>query len=257
MDTDRATAGGPNGRVMALAHRATAKVRELGVLGTLQLVPKNLRHLAEVWVDERYDRLRGIRTAGYRELDELSIASPNKAYGIRYQPTTHRRLVAMFANLPPDLADFTFVDLGCGRGRVLLFAARFNFRRIVGVEFSEELHRSAVENLAVADPGRVCRDIRALHQDASAFALPEGPLVLYLFDPFRDRVMRQVLENIRSAYQAAPRKIIVLYLAPVHEDLVMATGIFRKRATPPLPHEYVLPHQYRLAMFETGPDPGA
>jgi SAM-dependent methyltransferase len=229
------------------------KYREIGLFGVLRLVPKNLQRLAQVYFDVRYDRQLGVRTAGYTPLHQLVIDSPNKDLGIRYQPTTRRRLVAMFANLPRDLREFTFVDFGSGRGRVLLFASRFNFRRIIGVEFSEELYRCALENLAAARLGAGCRDILPLHQDATSFVLPDGPLVLYFFDPFRDRVMQQVLDNIRRCYLDLPRKIYVMYLAPVHEDMVLATGVFRKVPTPGLPHEFSLPSQYRFALFVSDP----
>lgn len=240
--------------VSALWRRVWSKMRELGFLGTLLLIPKNVRRLAQIYVDERFDRRHGVKTAGYTLLHELVIDSPNKEHGIRYQPSTHKRMNAMFSNLPTDLEKFTFVDFGSGRGRVLLFASRFNFRQVLGVEFSEELHVSALENVARARVARVCNDVQPIHQDATQFRLPAGPLVLYFFDPFRDQVMQQVLSNIRQSYLSEPRKIYLMYLAPVHEAMVLETGVFRLVPTPDLPHEFSLPSQYRFALFETDPD---
>jgi len=45
------------------------------------------------------------------------------------------------------LRDFTFIDLGSGKGRVLLMASDYPFKRIIGVEFMPELHRAAQENV--------------------------------------------------------------------------------------------------------------
>lgn len=240
------------GSVGIVLRRIAAKYHELGLFGLLSLVPKNLRRLAQIYVDLKYDREHGIKTASYTYLDELMIDNPNKKFGIRYQPTTHKRMRAMFGNLPKDLSEFTFVDFGSGRGRVMLFASQFNFRCVVGVEFSEELHRSALENVAAtATHPRRCKNIQPLNLDATSYQLPESALVLYFFDPFRGSVMQQVLDNIRRSYLESPRKIYLMYLAPVHEDLVEATGIFKRMATPPLPHEYSLPNQYRFALWET------
>jgi SAM-dependent methyltransferase len=242
----------PPVKIDHLLRRFPAKCRELGVLGTLQLIPLNLRTLALEYLDKRHDRQHGINTAGWLELQELAIDSPNKSFGIRYQPSSRKRLEAIFANLPADLSDFTFVDFGSGRGRVLVFASKFGFKKIVGVEFSEELHRSAVDNVASSNStGRRCTDIQALHLDATQFDIPAGPLVLYFFDPFREQVMQQVLDKIRDAYSTAPRKIYLMYLAPVHEAMVEATGLFRRVQTPKLPHELSLKNQYKLAFFET------
>ncbi len=242
------------GTVWVVLSRMAAKYREVGLLRLLGVVPKNLQRLAQVYVDKQYDRKHGIKSAGYTHLHELMIDNPSKEFGIRYQPTTQKRMVAMFRSLPKDLREFTFVDFGSGRGRVLLFAAQFNFLRVAGVEFSEELHRSALDNIAVADGrARRCADIRPLHQDATTYELPDGALVLYFFDPFRGPVMQQVLDNIRQSYLNSPRKMYFMYLAPVHEDLVEATGIFKRVKVPPLPHEYSLPSQYRFALWETDP----
>jgi hypothetical protein len=45
------------------------------------------------------------------------------------------------------LQDFTFIDLGSGKGRALLMASAYPFKRIIGVEFMPELHRVAQENI--------------------------------------------------------------------------------------------------------------
>ena len=244
--------GGANAHSLGVfSKRLRTKLQELGFLGTLMLIPKNLRRLTQTYVDERYDRRYGVKTAGYTHLHELVIDSPNKDLGIRYQPTTHKRKVAMFANLPRDVSEFSFIDFGSGRGRVLLFASEIKFKQVIGVEFSEELHVSAVENIARATHVRKCPTIQPVHADATKYPLPAGPLVLYFFDPFRDEVMQQVLSNIKQAYLSSPRKIYLMYLAPVHEAMVMETGVFKRVATPKLPHEYSLPAQYAFAMFES------
>lgn len=237
-----------------IARRLWVKFRELGFFGVLALIPKNVKRLVQIFVDELYDRRYGVKTAGYTHLHELVIDSPNKNLGIRYQPTTQKRLVAMFSNLPSDVREFTFIDFGSGRGRVLLFASEINFKQVIGVEFSEELHTSAVDNIARAKHARKCPIVQPLLADATKYVLPGGPLVLYFFDPFRDEVMQQVLNNIKHSYLSDRRKIYLMYLAPVHESMVMETGVFKRVSTPKLPHEYSLPAQYAFAMFETTPD---
>ena len=46
-----------------------------------------------------------------------------------------------------DFRDFIFIDLGSGKGRALLMASDYPFRRIVGVELLPQLHRAAQDNL--------------------------------------------------------------------------------------------------------------
>lgn len=248
---DQPESGGRSHTLGVVTRRLWVKFRELGFFGALMLIPKNVQRLLQIFVDERYDRRYGVKTAGYTHLHELVIDSPNKELGIRYQPTTQKRMVAMFSNLPPDVSEFTFVDFGSGRGRVLLFASEIRFKRVIGVEFSEQLHASAVDNIARAKHVRKCPIVQPMLADATKFVLPDGPLVLYFFDPFRDQVMQQVIDNIKRSYLSDPRKIYLMYLAPVHESKVLETGVFKRVATPKLPHEYSLPAQYAFAMFET------
>ena len=80
-------------------------------------------------------------TVGWRERLLGVFHSP-------YQPTDAGLFQEMMAILPIDFREFTFVDLGSGKGRTLLMASEYPFRRIVGVEILPELHRAAEENIA-------------------------------------------------------------------------------------------------------------
>jgi hypothetical protein len=55
-----------------------------------------------------------------------------------------------------DLADATFIDFGSRRVRALMMAAMRPFKKVIGVEFAEELHWDSVENIQTSthDLGR-------------------------------------------------------------------------------------------------------
>src|SRR5271163_2983061 len=69
-----------------------------------------------------------------------------------YQPTEsalfHEMLAALAEESHLDFHDFVFLDLGSGKGRTLLMASDYPFRRIVGVELLPALHQDAQENLS-------------------------------------------------------------------------------------------------------------
>jgi SAM-dependent methyltransferase len=114
--------------------------------------------------------------------------------------------------VPADLSDFTFVDLGSGKGRVLLMASKYNFRRIVGVEFLRELHESAVENIArYSNANQHCRNIESFCMDARDFEFPAGPLVAYMFNALPEPVFAKVLDNLRRSLQTNLRPVFVCY----------------------------------------------
>src|SRR5690348_15787582 len=77
-----------------------------------------------------------------------------------------------------DFRQFTFIDLGSGKGRTLLMAASYGFRRTIGVEYMPELHRAAVENLRrfVVAQGIYSTQVECICLDARDFDFPPEPL---------------------------------------------------------------------------------
>src|SRR5579864_7137056 len=70
---------------------------------------------------------------------------------------------AVSQSVDSTLRDFTFIDLGSGKGRVLLMASDYPFKRIIGVEFMLELHRVAQKNIAGYSSDRQqCRQIETI-----------------------------------------------------------------------------------------------
>lgn len=169
------------------------------------------------------DRELGIRTTRNVRIQKLEIASANREHGHEYQPTPYGVLEDMLCGLGLDYPRFVFVDLGCGKGRMICSASQYAFMRIVGVEFSKELHAVAVENVEVLHSffdGRRCRDVRAVHGDAASFDLPLEPLVVYLFNPFGPAVLSRVLDRLQRSFDTLPRDIYVLYYMPEHERVM-------------------------------------
>ena len=127
-----------------------------------------------------------------------------------------------------DYSQYTFIDMGSGKGRVLFVAAEYPFRKVMGVEFSNALHDDAVANLKrYKFPRRRCADIEPVHADAREFEFPDDNLVIYLFNPFGAEVMERMLENLERSLERHPRHVIVVMLWPEHSDVVERMGIMR------------------------------
>ena len=129
------------------------------------------------------------------------------------------------------LRDFTFIDLGSGKGRVLLMAADYPFKRIVGVEFMPELHRAAQKNIAgYSNDRQRCRLIESVCMDARDFEFPPEPLVAYLFNPFSESTFVAVLENVRQSVEQSPRPVYIAYRFTEFEPLLARTEWLEKIA---------------------------
>jgi len=133
------------------------------------------------------------------------------------------------ADLGLRYEDYTSLDLGSGKGRALLLASAFPFRKMIGVEYNQALHQVAEQNLLRYPLNvRRCRQIEAHWGDAAEFELPEGPLVLFLYNPFGAPVMERVIDNVTASFHRRPRRIIVIYFCSEHADLWDAVPFLRR-----------------------------
>ena len=154
--------------------------------------------------DERF----GVDTVGIVRLERLALRGPNRDLGQRYQasdPTEFRKTIC---SLEIRFEDFVFIDYGSGKGRALLLASEFPFKRIVGIEFSEILHEIARANIAAySAPSQRCASIESLWMDAAEYDLPQDPLVLYFYNPFLEPLMQDVVDRVhkrQSRSECAP-----------------------------------------------------
>lgn len=136
-----------------------------------------------------------------------------------YQPTDAALFQEMISSLPIDFSEFTFVDLGSGKGRTLLMASEYPFRRIVGVEILQDLHSAAENNIRTyRSPTQRCTQIESVCANARGFAFPDEPLVLYLFNPLPPAGLQQVLANLETSLQRKSRAVYVVYHNPLLEE---------------------------------------
>ena len=146
-----------------------------------------------------------------------------------YQPTEPGLFREMMASLDIQFDQFTFVDLGSGKGRTLLMASEYPFRKIIGVELIAELHLAAEENIrAYHSSTQRCPRIEAVCGDAGEFAFPDTPLVLYLFNPLPEAGLRRVLENLEQSLRLNPRPVYVVYHNPLIEHLLAENAVFAR-----------------------------
>jgi SAM-dependent methyltransferase len=120
-----------------------------------------------------------------------------------------------------------FVEFGCGKGRVVLEAARrYPFRRVVGVEISPDLS-DAARRLVARGRRMRCRDVRIETADATEFSVPDDMTHAYFYNPFSGATFVHVCANIIASLDRAPRSVRVIYVNPVEHATLVATGRFR------------------------------
>jgi len=153
-----------------------------------------------------------------------------------YQPTVVEEFTDIMRHLAiVDMGTFTFIDMGSGKGRVLLMAAMYPFAQIIGVEVQPELDAIARRNIdCFHESGQQCQSIESICMDAREYDFPLTNIVLYLFNPFPDYVLREVLNRLVESASRSPREILVLYNAPYEKQEFERIPELRKYCETPL-----------------------
>jgi hypothetical protein len=221
-------------KARTLYRKVDRSIKRRGVAGTLKFFVGNFPSAARELVSPRtrtppleseFDRKFHVDTGGEIHLSELDIRSPNSAFGNSYQPSPPKIFFEMLDAVDIPHGDYTFIDFGSGKGLVLLLASTYAFRRIIGVEFSPQLHRIAEQNIRnYQNPAQRCRKIELLLGDVIDYRIPEDPVVLYLFNPFNEKLVELLVANIRKSLEAKPRPIIVLYKNPIANEVFEKQG---------------------------------
>lgn len=194
-----------------LISKAVTTVRERRFASAARAAGRFIwRKMRRPSIDD-FDQRHGTDTSGELALWEMRVSSPNARFGVRYQACSEVELVQVVNGLGIDTEGFTFIDLGCGKGRALLVAARLGFRQVIGLEIGAELADIAKANLVKMH----VTNALVIYGDAAEYVFPSGDLLIYLNNPFGAPVMSRVVHALehRVEYGGAD-EIYVAYNKP-------------------------------------------
>lgn len=213
-----------------------AKMREAGLGGTAGFVRRQLRYHVCSSLGTRWDRKYGVDTSGQIDLIDIDVVGPNREGGYASVSTSPSAYAFLSTFFPADWKDFTFVDVGCGKGRVLMLAALQGFDTILGIEFAPLICQTAEQNL-VRFSGRRPAKWSVVNADATAVDLPsDAPLLIYSFNPFNAEIWKRFVPVLLKAREASKKPLCLVLSGTMPEALHAAAAViegsagFRKRA---------------------------
>jgi SAM-dependent methyltransferase len=168
--------------------------------------------------------MHGVDTSGLVPAKHLVTGHANDEHVTAYYgvaPSILRTLIREWREtVPPHpISSYTFIDVGAGKGRGLLVASEYPFRRVIGIELNSSLAGIARANVAhwtrtrAADPTAApIATVEIIEQDALDFILPDTPTLLFLFHPFEAPVLRKLLRNIESQFAQRPGTLDLIYV---------------------------------------------
>lgn len=184
---------------------------------TLRETYTRIKRLAEqVFID----RPAGIETATVVSLQELGVAAPER---VDYEAAPWGALRRILKRDEIDERD-VFIDLGCGKGRALLQAAKYPFKRVIGVELSAELANVAMANIERFAPKLRCKNVEVVHSDVLKYDLPDDVTVVFMNNPFQGRIFGGVVEKLQESLRRRPRALRIVYYLPDEEEQLLRAG---------------------------------
>lgn len=246
-----------------------ASVRDFGLAATVDRLPLyalspltrsrlRRRKLAQL-SEDGFDEVHGTDTAAILVGREQGSSVSDGGHVVsRYETSSEAAIRLALDSLTVDRSRFTFIDLGCGKGKPLMIAASYGFRRLVGVDISPACMDAARANIARYGPVPIdASRVELVLQDAEAFEFPGDPLVLYLFNPFPQPVLERVMAKLEESLRTQPREAVIVYMNPTAAAAVRRSALFERVPTiadrVPLAAHGVPAYQ-RAAVFAHRPD---
>jgi SAM-dependent methyltransferase len=196
-------------------------LRKRGVGGTVRAARRRL--FPPRVTPHPFDLTHGTDTGGLIPISKG--AHPSAEHGRDYWGTSPSMLRGALAHWSATLhdgigyatADYTFMDLGCGKGRALMIASELPFAAIIGVELDPALVAVGRKNLAIwSRTPHACEHLSVLNNDALAVKIPEMPVLLYLYNPFDAHVVGLLADRIAALLPSRRHPLDILYARPEH-----------------------------------------
>jgi SAM-dependent methyltransferase len=181
---------------------------------------RSLKNRARHWRDEVWDRRLGVSTFGV--LPAVGTVS-DPDWQVHYEPARYSDLFKMFGFFNLGKQD-TFLDLGSGLGRAVFAAKQLGAQQAIGVEINRGLFERSVNNLESAR-----KDLKG----TQFFCIPAqdftdvSATVVYLFNPFGEGTLSEVVRRLGLSFYANPRKIKLIYFNPLFDQVLAESGFMR------------------------------
>jgi SAM-dependent methyltransferase len=206
------------------------------VFGFWETLKEIILYLLSQKPHDDFDKKYGVMTSGVTESSEAGIVDETaRSLAVGYVPTRELVIRHILTNTTQELnlGQYSFIDLGCGKGRTLIVAAQLPFKEVIGVELSP-LHCEVAEaNIQrylsdVRNPA-LCRNVRVSCVNAADFEFPDTNLLIYMYRPFLGPIFKNVADNMRRFQAGTGRRVLIAYSCPVEELMLEAYSGFVKR----------------------------
>ncbi|MGE5107354.1 MAG: methyltransferase domain-containing protein [Sphingobacteriales bacterium] len=176
-----------------------------------------------------YHEIRGekkykLHTTGYDELNKLASEGIDVSHATMYMPANYYLLEKMLNYVKSIPGNECLLDIGCGKGRVLIVAAHYGFRNLIGVEFSKKFCAETNAIILSKEKEFPLTSFSVINQDASSFVIPDNTTTIFLYNPFDEVIMNNVVLHVEESLKRRPRNLLIIYINPQGKHLFINNG---------------------------------
>jgi len=132
-----------------------------------------------------------------------------------YEPFPYIKMRRLFKNYSFSETE-GFVDIGCGKGRVLVGAVLSGCRNVYGVDISPELLEFAEKNMSECKKKTPGLNYKLLCIDARDYAFSSDINKVFFYNPFSYRIFLKVIKALKKSLEESPRKVTIFLAGPEH-----------------------------------------
>lgn len=171
-----------------------------------------------------FDQIHEVDTSGLLPSGHLATGHRNDEHITAYYavaPSILRTLIEHWRETVPPfpIHSYTFLDVGCGKGRAVLIASELGFRQVVGVELNPQMAAIAKTNArqwqqahAADATAPSLASVEIVEQDALDYTFPSTPTLVFLFHPFEAPVLKALIRRIETQFAKRPDTLDIVYV---------------------------------------------
>lgn len=135
------------------------------------------------------------------------------------KPFDHSSIDRVFEEIRMLPCEKKFMDIGCGKGQILLMAAMSEMFKIGGIEWNGEIAEICRSNMKELDvPAEI------ITGDATEYKEIDEYSIFFLYNPFGESAVRRVINNILESPKRRNRDIFLVYGNPFCHKAIVESG---------------------------------
>lgn len=127
-----------------------------------------------------------------------------------YEPITYNDLKFVFREHPFHENDH-LIDFGCGKGRVLVMAAKYGCKNLHGLDINDSLIETAKSNMMSCSDRFGQMNYNLLSMNAKVYAFDPMINKVFFYNPFQLKIFIYVFKALMRSLEESPRNLTVFF----------------------------------------------